>query len=408
MGADRGGCCPDQDVAADGGLHSTSAHLVTFGRADCAHIVAFIRDACAMTAIKQQIRFCATDDGGRIAVATVGKGPPLLRAGHWLSHVELDARSPVWMHWLRELSRGHTYIRYDQRGCGLSDAAPASLSLEDWIGDLEAVANALGLRRFALFGMSHGGAVAIAYAARHPERVSHLVLLGTPVRGRFRRDAEQQEEGEVLLNLARIGWGRDNPAFRQVFTTLFMPDGTPEQHRSLNGLVRASTSPENAVAIHEALYQLDITALAKAVHVPTLVLHAHGDAIIPFEEGRHLATLIRSARFVPLDGRNHILHETEPAWAQFLTEVRAFLGDGADSAGVSEPPSGASRLTRSELQVLDLLARGHQNAVIADQLSKSEKTVRNQVSSILSKLGAHTRAEAVARARDAGIGTPCD
>jgi len=221
---------------------------------------------------------------------------PLLRAGHWLSRVELDARSPVWMHWLRELSRGLTYIRYDQRGGGLSDAAPASLSLEAWIGDLEAVADALGLRRFALFGMSQGGAIAIAYAARHPERVSHLVLLGTPVRGKLRRGgtAEQQEEGEMLLNLARIGWGRDNPAFRQVFTTLFMPDGTPEQHCSLNELVRVSTSPENAVAIHEALYQLDITALAKAVHVPTLVLHAHGDAIIPFEEGRHLATLIQS------------------------------------------------------------------------------------------------------------------
>jgi pimeloyl-ACP methyl ester carboxylesterase/DNA-binding CsgD family transcriptional regulator len=369
-------------------------------------IAAFLPYTRGMTAIKQQIRFCATDDGGRIAVATVGKGPPLLRAGHWLGHVELDARSPVWTHWLRELSRGHTYIRYDQRGCGLSDAAPASLSLEAWIGDLEAVADALGLRRFALFGMSQGGAIALAYAALHPERVSHLVLLGTPVRGKLRRDAEQQEEGEVLLSLARIGWGHDNPAFRQVFTTLFMPDGTPEQHRSLNDLVRVSTSPENAVAIHEALYQLDITALAKAVHVPTLVLHAHGDAIIPFEEGRHLATLIRSARFVPLDGRNHILLGTEPAWAQFLTEVRAFLGDDAD--GVSEPLSDALALTRSELQVLGLLARGHQNAAIADQLGKSEKTVRNQVSSILSKLGAHTRAEAVARARDAGIGTPRD
>jgi pimeloyl-ACP methyl ester carboxylesterase/DNA-binding CsgD family transcriptional regulator len=359
-----------------------------------------------MTTVKQQIRFCATDDGGRIAMATVGKGPPLLRAGHWPSHVELDARSPVWMHWLRELSRGHTYIRYDQRGCGLSDAAPASLSLEAWTGDLEAVANALDLERFALFGMSEGGAIAMAYAARHPERVSHLVLLGTPVRGTLRRDgtAEQQEEAEVLLSLARIGWRHDNPAFRQVFTTLFMPDGTPEQHHSLNGLVRVSTSPENAVAIHEASYQLDITALAKAVHVPTLVLHAHGDAIIPFEEGRQLATLIRSARFVPLDSRNHILLETEPAWAQFLTEVRAFLGDGADAAGVSR--SLADALTRSELQVLGLLARGHQNAAIAAQLGKREKTVRNQVSSILSKLGARTRAEAVARARDAGIGTP--
>ena len=360
-----------------------------------------------MTGIQQQIRFCQAGDGGRVAVATVGTGPPLLRAGHWLSHVEHDACSPVWIHWLRELSREHTYIRYDQRGCGLSDWAPASLSLEAWINDLEAVANSLGLKRFALFGMSQGGAAAIAYAARRPERVSHLVLLGAFAQGRLRREvsAQQHEEAELLLNLTRIGWTRDNPAFRQVFTKLFMPDGAPEQHQYFNDLVRASTSPENAVAMRQALYQIDITELAEAVRVPTLVLHARGDAVIPFEEGRRLAALIPSACFVPLEGRNHILLETEPAWAQFLTETRTFLAvGGAVSVRVSGALGTDTGLTRAELQVLTLLARGLDNAAIATRLGKSEKTVRNQVSSVLSKLRVRTRAEAVARARDAGIG----
>jgi pimeloyl-ACP methyl ester carboxylesterase/DNA-binding CsgD family transcriptional regulator len=363
-----------------------------------------------MSGIQQQIRFCPTGDGGRIAVATIGTGRPLLRAGHWLNHVELDACSPVWKHWLRELSREHTCIRYDQRGCGLSDWAPASVSLDAWISDLDAVVNALGLTRFALFGMSHGGAVAIAYAARHPERVSHLVLLGAPVQGRLRRQrtAQQTEEAEVLLNLTRIGWERDNPAFRQVFTMRFMPDGTPEQHQWFNHLTRVSTSPENAVAMRQALYRIDLTDVAKLVRAPTLVLHARGDAVVPFEEGRRLATLIPSACFVPLESRNHILLETEPAWARFLTEVRTFL---ADNDKVSENRSSsltvaAAGLTPAELQVLTLLARGMDNTAIASHLGKSEKTVRNQVSSILSKLHVRSRAEAVARARDAGIGAP--
>jgi pimeloyl-ACP methyl ester carboxylesterase/DNA-binding CsgD family transcriptional regulator len=363
-----------------------------------------------VTAIKQHIRLCTTHDAGRIAVATIGVGPPLVRAGDWLSHVELDASSPVWMHWLRELSRDRAYVRYDQRGCGLSDPAPASVSLDAWIGDLEAVVSALDLRRFALFGMSQGGAVALAYAARYPERVSHLVLLGALARGRLRREltAEQREEAEALLTLTRIGWGRDNPAFRHVFAMLFIPDGTPEQHRWFSDLARASTSPENAVAMRKALYQLDVTTLAKTVRVPTLVLHARGDAIIPFEEGRRLAALIPSARFVPLQSRNHILIETEPAWAHFLAELRAFLAEGANPRSASYALCAKVELTPAELEVLGLLSRGLHNAAIASRLGKGEKTVRNQVSSILGKLRARDRAEAVALARDVGICAPRD
>lgn len=331
-------------------------------------------------------------------MAALGRGPPLLRTAHWLSHAEHDARSPVWTHWLEELSRDHTFVRYDQRGCGLSDWSP-STSFEAWLDDLEAVVEAQGLKQFPLFGMSQGGALAIAYAARHPEKVSHLVLFGAYAKGALRRDIteQQREEAETLVKLIRLGWGRDNPAFRQVFTSQFIPDGTREQHQWFNDLERTTTSPENAAAIVEMLYQIDVTAEAERIRVPTLILHARNDARVPFEEGRQLATLIPSARFVPLESRNHVLLANEPAWPQFLQEFRTFVGN----AGSSLCQSG---LTMSEHEVLALIARGLDNGGIADALGKSEKTVRNQVSSIFAKLGVRTRAQAITLARDAGIG----
>ena len=281
----------------------------------------------------QHIRFCRSQDGAKIAMASLGSGPPLLRAAHWLSHVEHDARSPVWTHWLAELSRDHTLIRYDQRGCGLSDLSPPSMSVESWIEDLEAVVEANGLKRFTLFGMSQGGAIAIAYAARHPDQVARLVLFGAYARGVLRRDLTQQQrdEAETLVKLIRLGWGRDNPAFRQVFTSQFIPDGTREQHDWFNELERISASPENAACIVETLYGLDVTAEAQKVRVPTLVMHSRHDERVPFEEGRQIAALIPSARFVPLEGRNHVLLNGEPAWRRFLEEFRAFAGDTDDS-----------------------------------------------------------------------------
>jgi len=353
-----------------------------------------------MPRLGQHIKFCKSRDGARIAMAALGRGPPLLRTAHWLSHAEHDARSPVWTHWLDELSRDHTFIRYDQRGCGLSDLS-ASSSFEAWLDDLDAVVKAQGLKQFPLFGMSQGGALAIAYAARHPEKVSHLVLFGAYARGALCRDITQQqrEEAETLVKLIRLGWGRDNPAFRQVFTSQFIPDGTREQHQWFNDLERTTTSPENAAAIVEMLYQIDVTAEAERIRVPTLMLHARNDARVPFEEGRHLATLIPSARFVPLESRNHVLLADEPAWSQFLQEFRAFVGNASSSLC-------QSGLTTSEHEVLALIARGLDNGGIADALAKGEKTVRNQVSSIFAKLGVRTRAQAITLARDAGIGGP--
>jgi pimeloyl-ACP methyl ester carboxylesterase/DNA-binding CsgD family transcriptional regulator len=355
-----------------------------------------------MPKANQHIRFCKSRDGAQIAMATLGSGPPLLRTSHWMSHVEYDARSPVWTHWLEALSHDHTFIRYDQRGCGLSDRAPPSMSLDAWVEDLEAVVEAYGLKRFPLFGMSQGGAIAIAYAARHPEKVSRLVLFGAYSRGVMRRaqTPQQREEAETLVKLIRLGWGRDNPAFRQVFTSQFIPDGTREQHQWFNDLERLSASPENAAMILEKIYDIDVTEQAQRVRTPTLVMHMREDERVPFEEGRRLATLIPQARFVPLDGRNHVLLGTEPAWARFLEEFRAFLAedrvapDGLRNAG----------LTDSELQVLTLIARGLDNGAIAAALTKSEKTVRNQISSIFAKLDVKTRAQAIVLARESGIG----
>jgi pimeloyl-ACP methyl ester carboxylesterase/DNA-binding CsgD family transcriptional regulator len=262
------------------------------------------------------------------------------------------------------------------------------------VSDLEAVVEHLGLTRFALFGMSQGGAIAIAYAARHPERVSRLVLFGAYGRGILKRDisGEQRREAEALITLIRTGWGRDNPAFRQVFTTLFIPDGTPEQHQWFNDLERVSASPENAARIVETSYRIDVTALAERVRAPTLVFHSRNDARVPFDEGRHLAALIPNARFVPIESRNHVLLESEPAWPYFLHELRQCLQ--LECAEISQ-----SGLTGSEKKVFDLLARGFDNRSIAAQLGRSEKTVRNQLSSIYSKMGVRTRVEAIVRAK---------
>jgi pimeloyl-ACP methyl ester carboxylesterase/DNA-binding winged helix-turn-helix (wHTH) protein len=281
---------------------------------------------------RQEIFFCRAQDGVRIAYAKSGDpgAPPLVKPANWLTHLEVDWNSPVWRHWLTEMGRGHTLIRYDARGCGLSDHDAPELSFESWVRDMEAVVDAAGLERFSVLGISQGCAVAIAYAVRHPERVDRLVLYGGYAVGRSYRITTPQEELErtLLLNLIRVGWGRDNPAFRQVFGTLFLPEGTPEQHQWFNDL--AKTMPmENALRVRQTTDVIDVRAEAAAVRAPTLVLHARGDAMIPFETGRQLAAHIPGARFVPLESRNHVLLETEPAWSRFLEEVRAFLDSDA-------------------------------------------------------------------------------
>jgi pimeloyl-ACP methyl ester carboxylesterase len=302
-----------------------------------------------MPVTEQQIRFCTSSDGVRVAFATAGDGPPLVKAANWLSHLEFDWNSPVWRHWILELARDHTLIRYDERGCGLSDWSAEEFSLDAWVRDLEAVVDGLGLERFPLLGISQGGPIAIAYTVRHPERVSRLILYGSYSRGRSHRDLSdrEREEREVMLRMIAVGWGKDHAAFRQVFTSLFIPEASREQAHWFNELQRVSATPENAVRIARTFDDLDARELAPRLELPTLVLHATGDLRVPFTEGRLLASLIPGARFVPLESRNHILLESEPAWPRFIREVRSFLGvsPGEDRPG---PAIGTARRQRIE------------------------------------------------------------
>lgn len=353
---------------------------------------------------RQSIRFCRRPDATQIAYATVGDGPPLVKAANYLTHLEFDWESPVWRHWIDALSANHRLIRYDERGCGLSDWEVDDFSLDSWVADLETVVDALSLDRFPLLGISQGGAVAIAYAVRHPDKVTGLILYGAYARGRFHRTSGlDDKEARTLLELMRLGWGQENPAFRQVFTTLFMPDATSEQMRWFNELQRRTTSPKNAVRFEEAFYSLDVTDLLGRLTVPTLILHARGDAMIPFDEGRRLAALIPGSTFVPLEGRNHILLETEPAWPRFLEELAAFTDAAADrEAIVARDARGG--LTRRERDVFELMAEGLDNAEIAARLSISPHTLRNHITSLFAKLGVRTRAQAIVLAREAGTG----
>ncbi len=350
--------------------------------------------------MEQQIRFCTTDDDVRIAYATMGEGPPLVKVSNWLSHLEFDCGSPVWRHWLTELSRDHTFVRYDERGCGLSDWDVPELSFEAWVRDLETVVDAVGAERFPLLGISQGASIAIAYTMRHPERVSHLILHGAYARGRLKRNVtpQQREEAETLVRLIELGWGKENPAFRQLFTTQFIPDGTSEQHRWFNELERVSTSPQNAARFLRVFDQIDVTALASQVSCPTLVLHSNHDERVPFDEGRLFASLITGARFVPLESRNHILLEQEPAWRRWLEEVRAFLP--------AAPAGGAAfaGLTPRERELVEFIAQGLDNAQVAARLALSEKTVRNHITNIFAKLEVENRSQAIVLARNAGFG----
>ncbi|MGH9544959.1 MAG: alpha/beta fold hydrolase [Terriglobales bacterium] len=281
----------------------------------------------ARPAPPQQIGFCTAADGVRIAYATAGTGPPLVKAANWLNHLEFEWESPVWRHWLEELIRHHKYVRYDERGCGLSNWEVRDFSFDAWVRDLETVVCTLNLERFALMGLSQGAAVAIAYAVKHPEKVSHLVLYGGYARGWAKRGSQEEIERKQALNtLIRLGWGRDHSAFRQMWTTLYIPEGTLEQVQWFNDLQRISASPENAERFSQEFGQIEVTGLLAKVRVPTIVFHCDQDAAVPFHEGRLLAAGIAKAKFVPLTSRNHVLLHGEPAWEVFLRELGGFLG----------------------------------------------------------------------------------
>ena len=284
-------------------------------------------DRTAAVSLRQDIRFCTAPDGVQLAYSMIGQGPPLMKTGNWMTHLEFDLESPIWRHLYVELARHHTLIRYDARGNGLSDRSVDDISLEAFVRDLEAVVDAAKLTRFALLGISQGCAVSIAYAASHPERVSRLVLYGGYAVGRNLRalTTAEKEEEEAMRTLMRVGWGKENPAFRQLFTSQFVPGGSKEQADWFNELQRTTVSGEMAARISATTAAIDVSALLMRVSVPTLVLHARDDARVPFEAGRRMAAGIPGARFVALTGRNHLFLETEPAFAQFLEHTRSFL-----------------------------------------------------------------------------------
>ncbi|MGZ8348665.1 MAG: alpha/beta fold hydrolase [Allosphingosinicella sp.] len=274
----------------------------------------------------QHTQFCTARDGTGIAYAWAGEGPPLVKTANWLNHIEYEWESPIWRHWLRELSRDHMLLRYDERGNGLSDWKVADLSFEAFVNDLETVVDAAGLDRFDLFGISQGCAVAIAYSVRHPQRVKRMVLVGGFARGWAKRgDPDEIARREAMLTLTRTGWGQNNPAFRQMFTTTYFPGATQEQADWFNELQRVSVSPEGAQRLQRVISEIDVTELLPQVSVPTLVMHSRNDAGVPFESGRGMAARIPGARFVAIDSANHLVLESESAWQVMVDHLHDFL-----------------------------------------------------------------------------------
>jgi pimeloyl-ACP methyl ester carboxylesterase/DNA-binding CsgD family transcriptional regulator len=347
--------------------------------------------------LEHETRFCTAPDGVRLAYAIDGKGSPLVKAGNWMTHLDYDRRSPVWRHWVRELSRGHALIRYDERGCGLSDRMfDTTPTLDTYVRDLVAVVDAAGLERFVLFGVSGGGPTAIEYAVRNPGRVSHLVLYGTYARGRYRRGERETEQSRLLIDLMRVGWGGTVPAFREVFSSFFIPTAGEEQKRWYDEMQQVSSSGEMAARLWLSNTQIDVSDTARDVTQPALVLHARHDRAVPYEEGRRLASLVPDARFVTLESDNHILQEGESAWEAFLSEVRTFLGDEHRPTAAAD----LSELSHRERDVLELVAAGMSNEQIAHQLFLSTRTVERHLSNVYAKLrlsGKSARAAAAAR-----------
>jgi pimeloyl-ACP methyl ester carboxylesterase/DNA-binding CsgD family transcriptional regulator len=350
--------------------------------------------------LRQRVRYLKASDGTQLAWAESGAGPLLIKAANWLTHLEYEWESPVWKHWIHFFS-GHTrFVRYDERGCGMSDWRIGTLSVDQWTEDLEdIIAAAQPEAPVTLLGISQGATACINYAVRHPERVARMILYGGYVHGAFRRGTpESQAAHRAMIELARVAWAEDNSTFRQVFTSRFIPGGSQQQLQWFNDLCLKTTAGDIAAKLFEARANVDIEALLPQVRTPTLVLHASKDEVIPLSEGRLLASGIAGAEFVELDSRNHVLLEGEPAWLKFREAVLSYI----------EPRSAGAQavfaaLSPRERELLVLIAKGLSNAHIAQRMLISEKTVRNHASNLFDKLGVWSRAQAIVFARDHGF-----
>ena len=352
---------------------------------------------------RQRVRYLRTEDGVQLAWAEMGTGPVLVKAANWLSHLEYELESPVWGHWFRFFGDHFRFLRWDDRGCGLTDRAVEDLTFDRWVEDVEAVVSAAGVEEpFALLGISSGAAVCIAYAVRHPERVSKLILYGGYARGWAKRsDSDGERQYRAIQELIRIGWGKENPVFRQVFTSRFLPGASEAQIGWYNDLCRRTSTGDMAARLLEARSKVDVTPLLGKLQAPTLVIHSRDDEVCPVAEARLLAAEIPGAQFVELDSRNHILLEDEPAWARFQEAVLDFTGLRSGRASGEDPAF--ALLTAREREVLVLMTQGLGNADIGERLAISEKTVRNHISNLFDKLGVWTRAQAIVFARDRGF-----
>ncbi len=348
--------------------------------------------------LKPALRFTRVASGARIAWAVSGRGPALVRAAHWMTHVEHDLQSPIWRPWLERLGRAVRLVRYDERGCGLSGPDMVPLGLHAALEELEAVVDASGLQPVALLGISGASAAVIAYAAKHPQRVSHLVIHGGYTHGLLHRQPtpEQLQLHEAMVQLMRHGWGLRDAAVQQFFTTTMVPDALPEQTQALNEQQRLSCDGERAAAILRARAGLDVRALLAQVQCPTLVLHSAGDAMVPVELGRELAAAIGGARFETLPSRNHIPLAGEPAFDRFCDAIAEFIGGPSRAF--------APAFTPRETDLAELVARGLDNLQIAAHLGLADKTVRNALSALYAKLGVEGRSQAIVRTREMGLG----
>jgi pimeloyl-ACP methyl ester carboxylesterase/DNA-binding CsgD family transcriptional regulator len=350
--------------------------------------------------LHQHIRYATASDGTRLAWADSGAGSTVVKAANWLTHLEYEWESPVWKHWIQFFSANFRFVRYDERGCGMSSSQTGTLSLDQWADDLATIIDAARpAAPVTLLGISQGAATCIDYAISNPERVSRLILYGGYARGALKRgQPTAQSAYQAMIDLARVAWGSENPTFRQIYTSRFIPGGTAEQLGWWNELCRKSATGETIAKLFEARAVVDISARLPQLQQPALVLHSRNDEVVPVEEGRLLGSGIAGAEFVELDSRNHVLLENEPAWGRFQEAVLSFVPNkrvAIDSAFTA--------LSAREREVLALICDGLSNARVAERLQISEKTARNHASNLFDKLGVRSRSEAIVFARDRGF-----